>query len=137
MATNEAVWVQVTVPDDKLEELLKVPSRRRLAASLEGPLLTMPCHARHTVPTTPRAICRQVMETDCLESRKEEGCTRFDVLRDKANPSIFYFYETYVNADAAALHKTLPHYKLWADFKAANPSIGPTQSVIKAGSLFP
>ena len=38
------------------------------------------------------------METDCLESRKEEGCTRFDVLRDKANPSIFYFYEAYKNA---------------------------------------
>ena len=25
MATNEAVWVQVTVPDDKIEEFLKVP----------------------------------------------------------------------------------------------------------------
>ena len=134
MATNEAVWVQVTIPDDKIEEFLKVPSRRRLAASLEGPFLAMPTTL---TCTTPRTICPQVMETDCLESRKEEGCTRFDVLRDKANPSIFYFYETYVNADAAALHKTLPHYKLLADFKAANPSIGPTQSVIKAGSLFP
>ena len=39
MATNEAVWVQVTIPDDKIEEFLKVPSRRRLAASLEGPFL--------------------------------------------------------------------------------------------------
>ena len=95
----------------------------------------MQCHS--VVPTTPRATCRQVMETDCLESRKEEGCTRFDVLRDKANPTIFYFYEAYKNVDAAALHKTLPHYKLWADFKAANPSIGPTQTVIKAESLFP
>eukprot|EP00320_Phaeocystis_rex_P001435 CAMPEP_0119067094 /NCGR_PEP_ID=MMETSP1178-20130426/9440_1 /TAXON_ID=33656 /ORGANISM="unid sp, Strain CCMP2000" /LENGTH=101 /DNA_ID=CAMNT_0007048729 /DNA_START=78 /DNA_END=383 /DNA_ORIENTATION=+ len=101
MAAHEAVWVQVTVPEDKIEEFLKV------------------------------------METDCLESRKEEGCTRFDVLRDKANPAVFYFYEAYVSADAAALHKTLPHYKLWADFKAANPSVGESQSVIKAGSLFP
>ena len=23
--TNEAVWVQVTIPDDKIEEFLKVP----------------------------------------------------------------------------------------------------------------
>ena len=76
------------------------------------------------------------METDCLESRKEEGCTRFDVLRDKANPSIFYFYEAYKNADAAALHKTLPHYKLWADFKAKNmDDIGASQEVLKFKSL--
>ena len=76
------------------------------------------------------------METDCLESRKEEGCTRFDVLRDKANPSIFYFYEAYKNADAAALHKTLPHYQGWADFKKANmETVGASQTVIKFASL--
>ena len=38
------------------------------------------------------------------------------------------------------LHKTLPHYKKWADFKAANmETVGASQSVVKgggAGSIF-
>ena len=133
MATHESVWVQVTIPEDKTEEFLKV-----CRAALPPPgchFRGSTAHATHSRHASPHNS-RQVMETDCLESRKEEGCTRFDLLRDKANPAVFYFYETYVSADAAALHKTLPHYKLWADFKAANPSIGPTQSVIKADSLF-
>ena len=35
MATHEAVWVQVTIPDDKIEEFLKVlfPAAARLPAS--------------------------------------------------------------------------------------------------------
>ena len=67
------------------------------------------------------------METDCLESRKEEGCTRFDVLRDKANPQVFYFFEAYVSADAAAHHKTLPHYMGWAECAARRPLAPPSQ----------
>ena len=48
----------------------------------------------------------------------------------------FYFYEMYTDADAAALHKTLPHYLAWADFKkdARNPVI--SQSVVKMTSAF-
>lgn len=98
----------------------------------------------------------QVMKVDAEESRKEEGCTRFDVLQDRDKPNVFHFYEVYVSAEAAALHKTLPHYKvtslilatlpltfdsvihvdpltsqLWADFKASVPGISETQTVEK------
>ena len=73
-----------------------------------------------------------VMTIDAEGSRKEDGCLRFDVLQDKDDKCKFTFYEVYTDAAAMALHKTLPHYKAWADFKAANPSIGPTQQVFKS-----
>ena len=39
------------------------------------------------------------------------------------DPNVTYslrgsFYEIYKDNDAMAVHKTLPHYKAWADFKA-------------------
>lgn len=38
----------------------------------------------------------------------------------------------YVDSDAMAIHKTMPHYKLWADFKAANmETVGASQTVAK------
>ena len=59
----------------------------------------------------------KVMEIDAKESRKEEGCLRFDFLKsiDKANT--FTFYEAYKDVDAASFHKTTSHYKGWAAFK--------------------
>ena len=33
-------------------------------------------------------------------SRKEDECFRFDLLRDAKDPTIFTFYECYTNADA-------------------------------------
>ena len=51
-------------------------------------------------------------------SRLEEGCYRFDVLRDPENPCKFTFYEAYENEDAFKFHKTTTHFKAWADFKA-------------------
>ena len=35
----------------------------------------------------------KVMEIDAVGSRAEEGCLRFDVLCDQANPNRFFFYE--------------------------------------------
>lgn len=61
------------------------------------------------------------MEVDVTKSRlKEEdpGCLRFDLLKDRDTPNRFFFYEAYVDDEAAAFHKTTSHYKAWADFKA-------------------
>jgi hypothetical protein len=41
-------------------------------------------------------------------SRAEEGCLRFDVLRDQTDPCKFFFYEVYVDAAAVAVHKEQP-----------------------------
>ena len=51
---------------------------------------------------------------------------------------MYSFYEIYKDSDAMALHKTLPHYKGWADFKAANmETVGKSQTVIKFVSVDP
>ena len=42
------------------------------------------------------------------------------------------------DAEAAAFHKTTPHYKGWADFKAANmETVGKSQTVVKFTSVDP
>ncbi|CAJ1442741.1 unnamed protein product [Effrenium voratum] len=64
----------------------------------------------------------KVMEEDAKGSRDKSvdpGCLRFDLLRDRENPHKFLFYEAYANDDAVSHHKTTPHYKAWAEFKAS------------------
>lgn len=48
-------------------------------------------------------------------SVREPGNLRFDVLRDPADPTRFVLYEAYLDAAAAAAHKTAPHYLAWRD----------------------
>ena len=48
-------------------------------------------------------------------SAREPGNLRFDLLRDPADPTRFLIYEVFVDADAAAAHKTTAHYLAWRD----------------------
>ena len=75
----------------------------------------------------------EAMAVDVSGSRKEEGCHRFDLLRDQSDPNKFSFYEVYKDADAIDLHKTFDHYKAWADFKAEGGVI--SQTVLKADAI--
>jgi autoinducer 2-degrading protein len=50
-----------------------------------------------------------------LESVKEPGNLRFDVIRQADDPCRFMLYEAYENEDAAANHKTTSHYLKWRD----------------------
>ena len=63
----------------------------------------------------------------------------FDLIKGEGRK--WHFYEVYKDADAMAHHKTLDHYKAWADFKSAHhDTVGASQSVIKgvgAGAQFP
>lgn len=45
--------------------------------------------------------------------RLEEGCCQFDVLTSDSDPTIFFLYETYADAEAFETHKTTSHF---ADF---------------------
>jgi autoinducer 2-degrading protein len=46
--------------------------------------------------------------------RNEPGCLVFDVHRDRATPTRFYFYEVYTDEDAFAVaHRSAPHYVAW------------------------
>jgi len=48
-------------------------------------------------------------------SRKEPGNVRFDVLRDRRDPTQFILYEVYRDEEAAAAHKETEHYKKWRE----------------------
>lgn len=52
-------------------------------------------------------------------SRKEPGNVRFDVLQSNDDPTKFFLYEVYEDADAAAAHKKTEHYLRWRDEVAA------------------
>ena len=48
-----------------------------------------------------------------LNSVKEPGNLRFDILQEVADPCRFTFYEAYETEEAAAAHKETSHYKEW------------------------
>ena len=50
-----------------------------------------------------------------FESVKEPGNLRFDLLQQSDLASRFMIYEAYESEDAAALHKSTPHYLKWRD----------------------
>merc|ERR1712216_931888 len=59
----------------------------------------------------------QVMTEDCLRSREEAGCLRFEFLRDTKNPSSFLTYEVFASEEASAAHREMPHVKAWGAFQ--------------------
>ncbi len=76
----------------------------------------------------------RVMEHDAIESRKEEGCLRFDVLRDLTDSNKFVFYEVYRDQDAIDFHKATSHFQQWSDFNASGGVVSFT--VVRAGALY-
>ena len=50
-----------------------------------------------------------------LESVKESGNLRFDFLKQADDPCRFMIYEAYESDEAAASHKSTPHYLSWRD----------------------
>lgn len=50
-----------------------------------------------------------------LESVREPGNLRFDVLRNEAEPFRFVLYEAYTDEASAAAHKSTPHYLKWRE----------------------
>ena len=46
-------------------------------------------------------------------SIEETGNLRFDVLQSEDDPARFVLYEVFASPDAAAEHKTTPHYLEW------------------------
>jgi autoinducer 2-degrading protein len=46
--------------------------------------------------------------------RDEDGCLRFDVLQDGADPNRFFFYEVYRDQSAFDAHRQAPHFARWS-----------------------
>ena len=54
-------------------------------------------------------------EANHLESVKEAGNIRFDLIRQADDPASFMFYEAYESEEAVLTHKNTPHYLKWRD----------------------
>ncbi len=66
--------------------------------------------------------------TNHRESVKEPGNLRFDLVREAEEPGRFMIYEAYESEEAAAAHKTTPHYLEWRD-KVATWMVEPRKGV--------
>ena len=73
----------------------------------------------------------EIMHVDAKESRKEEGCECFHLLKVAGDDMecAYSFYEVYKSVEAQKEHKTLPHYLAWADFKERGGVV--SQTVVK------
>ena len=54
-----------------------------------------------------------------LNSVKENGNLRFDILQDAIDPGKFVLYEAYETDQAVVAHKETPHYLKWRDTVAS------------------
>jgi len=70
-----------------------------------------------------------------LQSVKEPGNLRFDVLQKGDNPAEFALYEAYENESSVAAHKETAHYFKWRD-KVTDWMVTPRQGV-RYNGLFP
>lgn len=68
-----------------------------------------------------------------IESIKERGNLRFDVLQSVNEPTRFLLYEAYESEEASAAHKKTAHYLKWKDTVAgwmARPREGVPYNVV-------
>jgi (4S)-4-hydroxy-5-phosphonooxypentane-2,3-dione isomerase len=73
-----------------------------------------------------------------MQSVKENGNLRFDVLQSIEDPAIFTLYEAYESAEASAAHKNTSHYTEWKDTVAsmmAQPRVGIAHNVIAPSDI--
>jgi len=75
------------------------------------------------------------IEVDALGSERDElGCLRFNVLRDRQGPNVYYFFEVYRDEAALEAHRAAPHYAVWR--AAADTLDGPAEAT-RCESVFP
>ncbi len=72
---------------------------------------------------------------NAVESVKEPGIARFDVVRMVDDDARFVLVEAYRSADAVVAHKATPHYAAWRD-EVADMMAEPRSSV-KLTNVFP
>ena len=69
----------------------------------------------------------EVTRQNSIESLKEPGVARFDVVQQADDPTRFVLVEAYKTADAPAAHKETAHYAAWRDAVAGS---GPRTSAV-------
>ena len=80
----------------------------------------------HVIPGCADSFA-EITEYNHINSRKEPGNVRFDVLRANDDPNCFVLYEVYEDTDAAARHKKTEHYLKWKE------TVAPMMEVPRSG----
>lgn len=75
------------------------------------------------------------LEGDAEGSLREEGCLRFDVLRDEKQPNVFWIYEVYRDHAAYAAHQEAPYFK--AFFAEAGDTLEGPPEIHTTTTVFP
>jgi len=70
-----------------------------------------------------------------LETLKEMGNLRFDILQSDEDPCLFTLYEVYRSDEAVKAHKQTKHYKEWRD--AVAPWMARDRQGTKFTALYP
>jgi (4S)-4-hydroxy-5-phosphonooxypentane-2,3-dione isomerase len=70
-----------------------------------------------------------------INSIREPGNLRFDILQDAADHLKFTFYEVYESEDAVAAHKGTSHYLRWKE--TVEPWMAKPRQGVKHGVVFP
>ena len=78
---------------------------------------------------------RRATEENAIESVKEPGIARFDVIQQSDDPSRFILVEVYRTPQAPAAHKETAHYAMWRDRVAG--MMAEPRSSIKYDNVFP
>mmetsp|Transcript_4897 Transcript_4897/g.8737 ORF Transcript_4897/g.8737 Transcript_4897/m.8737 type:complete len:106 (-) Transcript_4897:53-370(-) len=66
---------------------------------------------------------KEIMAVDAVETRKEPGCLRFDLLQVQGSETKFCLYEAYKSEEDAKFHATTAHYKMWNEFKTTKGGV--------------
>ena len=88
----------------------------------------------HVKPESVEAFKQATLE-NAVNSVKEAGIARFDVIQQVDDPTKFVLVEVYKTADAPAAHKETAHYKLWRD--AVMSMMAEPRQGIKYHNIFP
>jgi len=72
---------------------------------------------------------------NAMNSVKEAGIARFDVLQNQAEPRKFMLLEVYRNPDAPAEHKKTAHYNTWRE--SVQDMMAEDRSALKYSNCFP
>ncbi|MBV9375556.1 MAG: antibiotic biosynthesis monooxygenase [Alphaproteobacteria bacterium] len=77
----------------------------------------------------------KAIEVDALGSERDEpGCMRFNVLQDRQDPNLYYFYEVYRDEAALEAHRAAPHYAVW---RAAADTLDGAPEATRCSTVFP
>src|SRR5262249_23522016 len=70
---------------------------------------------------------------NALQSRREPGVARFEILQQRDEPTRFVLVEVYRSREAPAAHKETKHYQVWRD--AVAPMMADPRSSVKFNEL--